>query len=63
MNNMPPLFAALRGAGKISRSELRGRADDGQPIIDLAECYDELEILVVESENQRRARRAAERKK
>ena len=50
-------------AGLCQWDRLYARRPDGQPVLDLADIVDLNEILLVRSENERRALDAAERKR
>ena len=55
--NIQPIFSILIDSGLCSYRDLKARDQDGQPVIDLAEVYDLLEVLTVRAENNRRAQR------
>ena len=43
--SMPPFFRGLLAAGALTKKELEMRLEDGNPLIDLADCADANDLL------------------
>ena len=58
--NLPPFFAHPIAAKLCTLTDLKRRGTDGDPMLDLADVADLNEVLSIDYENEKRARKAAE---